>query len=67
MDIFGKKNYILIFIGVVILGIGFYFLGQGPSDNPKSLTYAPLLLTLAFFIIVPMGIIIGVRDKNKGD
>lgn len=52
-----KKNLVLIAIGVLLLVIGFFCLATGPADNPVSLTVAPLILTLAYLVIIPLGIL----------
>jgi hypothetical protein len=32
--LFGKKNYIIMIIGLVIIALGFIFMAGGGSDNP---------------------------------
>lgn len=32
--IFGKKNYIFMIIGIVVIALGFIFMSGGGSDNP---------------------------------
>lgn len=60
-----KKNIILISIGVLMLVIGFICLSTGPADNPVSLTVAPLILSIAYVVIIPIGILIGGKKKEK--
>ena len=33
--LFGKKNYIFMFIGLVVIALGFVFMAGGGSDNPE--------------------------------
>ena len=33
--LFGKKNYIIMLIGIVFIAIGFIFMSGGGSDNPE--------------------------------
>jgi|TARA_R110002049_G_scaffold616_12_gene3609 hypothetical protein len=33
--IFGKKNYIFMMIGIVVIALGFIFMSGGGSDNPE--------------------------------
>ena len=54
---FSKKNYLGLAVGAVVLIIGFILLGQGPAVNPISLSVAPVLLTIAYFIIIPWAIL----------
>ena len=60
-----KKNLILIGIGVLLLVIGFICLATGPADNPVSLTVAPLILVLAYLVVIPLGILFGSKKQNK--
>ena len=60
-----KKNLILIGIGILLLIIGFICLGTGPADNPVSLSVAPIILTIAYVVIIPLGIFFNGKDKDK--
>jgi hypothetical protein len=52
--VFGKKNYILMGVGVLLIGLGYILMSGGGSDNPevfnpeifntRRLTVAPLIL-----------------------
>ena len=33
--LFGKKNYIVMIIGLIIIALGFIFMAGGGSDNPE--------------------------------
>ena len=55
---FGKKNYALFGLAVLIIVVGYIFLGQG------STTLAPVLLVLGYCVLIPVSII--VRD-DSGD
>jgi len=61
-----KKNILIVAVGVLLLAIGFFCLAQGPSDNPVSLTVAPLILVFAYLVVVPFGILWGGKKKNGG-
>lgn len=60
-----KKNILLIAIGIVLLIIGFICLASGPADNPVSLTVAPLILVLAYLVVIPLGILFGGKKQDK--
>ena len=60
-----KKNIILIALGVLLLVIGFFCLAQGPADNSVSLTVAPLILVLAYVVVIPLGILFSGKKKQK--
>ena len=60
-----KKNLILIGIGILLLVIGFICLATGPADNPVSLSVAPIILTIAYVVIIPFGILYSGKEKDK--
>ncbi len=60
-----KKNLLLITIGVLLLVIGFLCLATGPAENPISLTVAPLVLCLAYLVIIPLGILWKGKKEDK--
>ncbi len=60
---FNKKNRLAILAGLILLIIGFYLLGRGPADNKIALNVAPFVLLLAYFIVLPIGILMS-KDKD---
>ena len=60
-----KKNIILIALGVLLLIIGFICLATGPADNPVSLTVAPLILVVAYLVVIPVGILWKGKKQDK--
>ena len=62
-----KKNIFLIVVGILMLVIGFFCLAQGPAENPVSLTVAPIILVLAYIVVIPIGILWYKKKKKKGD
>ena len=63
-----KKTFLLITLGVALLMIGFFFLAQGPANNPLSLTVAPIILVFAYLVVIPIGILWGSKEsETKGD
>ncbi len=62
-----KKNIFLIVVGILMLVIGFFCLAQGPAENPVSLTVAPIILVLAYVVVIPVGILWYGKNKKKGD
>ena len=59
------KNYILAAIGILSIILGYIFLGQPPVDSFWSLNVAPVILVIAYCVIVPIAILY-VDQKNKG-
>lgn len=62
-----KKNIFLLAVGILMLIVGFFCLAQGPAENPVSLTVAPIILVIAYLVIIPTGILWYSKGKNKGD
>ncbi len=60
-----KKNIILIALGVLLLVIGFICLATGPADNPVSLTVAPLIVVVAYLVVIPVGILWKGKGQDK--
>jgi hypothetical protein len=63
VSMFGKENYMLMLIGLVVAGIGFYLMAGGRSSDPKvfnpqevysttRITVAPIMIVLGFVIEV---------------
>jgi hypothetical protein len=51
-----RNNYIILVAGLLIIFLGFYLMNQGPWDNPVSLTVAPIVLLVAYVVIIPFAI-----------
>ena len=60
-----KKNILLVALGALLIVIGFVCLAQGPADDPVSLTVAPIILVLAYLVVIPIGIFWGGNDRKK--
>ncbi|MBL8025872.1 MAG: hypothetical protein JNL74_05655 [Fibrobacteres bacterium] len=63
--LYSKTNYIILGLGFVLLVAGYLALSRGPAENALSLSVAPVLLVVAYCILLPIAIIW--RTKNKGD
>ena len=62
-----RKNIILIAVGVLLLVIGFLCLATGPADNPISLSVAPIILVIAYMVVIPLGILFTGKAQDKQD
>ncbi len=62
-----RKNIILIAVGVLLLVIGFLCLATGPADNPISLSVAPIILVIAYMVVIPLGILFTDKKQDKQD
>lgn len=49
---FGKRNYILLAIALVVIIAGYLALGMG------SITLAPLLLVIGYCVLIPIALIV---------
>lgn len=54
---FGKQNYILMIIGIVVLAIGYILLSGGGSDDPNVFNYD--LFNFRRLVLAPLVIISG--------
>jgi len=63
---FGKKNYVLFGIALVILIVGYICLGYGDDPNhPVTLTLAPILLVIGY-LIIPFAIMARGKPEPAG-
>jgi hypothetical protein len=58
-----KKNYYLLFLGVLVTIIGFYFMSVGTWNSFSSLIISPILLFIAYIIIFPLSMFL--RKKSE--
>ena len=58
-----KTNYMLFGLGMFLIIVGFYFMGQGEWDSSSSLVVSPILLFLGFVVVMPASILY--RKKNE--
>jgi len=63
---FGKKNLYILGIGLAVLVIGYILMAQPPVNGFISRTLAPIVVVLAYVIIIPYAILYG-RKKEKKD
>lgn len=57
-ELIGLRNLIVLIVGLVLIGAGFYSLARG------SITLAPLLLVAGYCVAIPVGIIMGPRRRD---
>jgi ATP/ADP translocase len=60
-----KKNYYLLILGLVVVIIGFYFMGIGTWDSTTSLIVSPILLFIAYLIIFPLSIFLRKKSEKE--
>lgn len=62
---FTSKNYLLFTLGLLLLIIGYIALSRGSWDSFWSLTLAPILLVIAYCIVIPIAILYHKRNKKQ--
>lgn len=62
---FSSLNFKLLGLSIVLLAIGYVFLGQGPVDNPLSKSVAPAVLVLVYCALIPLALLL--RPKSGSD
>lgn len=60
--IIGRKNIFLFLIGLLLIAVAFILMAQPPVDGFLSRTLAPVILVIAYLVIIPIAIFI--RDKK---
>jgi hypothetical protein len=63
---FGIGNVVVILVAVAVAVIGFYQLHIGGVSGSEALYVSPILLCLAYLVLVPLGILLPSK-KSKGD
>lgn len=58
-----RTNYVLFGLGLLLIVLGFYFMGQGNWDSTSSLVVSPIFLFLGFVVVIPASILY--RKKSE--
>lgn len=62
---FDAKNIRIILLGVGVIILGYLVMWMSPTMSDMALTVSPILLLLGYCVIVPMGIMAGMRRKKS--
>ena len=62
---FTAINYILFFVALIVIAVGFYFQSIGPANSFESRTLAPIVLVFGYLFVMPAAIMY--RQKKKED
>ena len=60
-----KINYILFFVGVLLVILGYFIMAIGEVDSFQSLTLAPTILFTGYIILIPAALIYKKRIIKK--
>lgn len=63
-DYWEKYNYLLLYFGMAVLVLGYILMAQNPWDNPISLSISPIVLLIAYIVVIPLSIIYKKNKKN---
>lgn len=58
LEYWSKMNYIFLFSGILVLILGYVLMAQAPWDGFLSLTLSPIILLIAYVVIIPFAIMI---------
>ena len=58
-----RENYLLLFLGIAVIVVGFISLSIGPVDSIWSMDIAPILLFLGYCVILPVAILYRKKEK----
>ena len=62
---FRPLNYKLLGVSFVLLVVGYICLGQGPVNNPLSLSVAPVILVAVYCVLLPIAIVIKGKESKR--
>ena len=65
--IIGRKNIYLFLIGLLAIVIAFVLMAQPPVDGFLSRTLAPVILVIAYLVIIPIAIFIRGKKVEKAE
>lgn len=65
---FTGPNLKILALSLGALVIGYVLLGQGPVENPLSVSVGPVVLVLTYLVLVPVAILYeGKKKEDKKD
>ncbi|MFN3136024.1 MAG: hypothetical protein ACK44H_10725 [Candidatus Kryptonium sp.] len=62
---FSTQNFLLLILGIVLIFIGFYLMAIGGVDSFSAVTLAPILLFIAYVIIIPLAILKKFKNEKS--
>jgi hypothetical protein len=63
-DYWNSKNYFLLFLGIIVLTLGYFLMSIGPWDNFLSLDVSPIVLLIAYLIIIPLAVLLNFKKPE---
>jgi len=63
-DYWNSKNYFLLFLGIIVLTLGYFLMSISPWDNFLSLDVSPVVLLIAYLIIIPLAVLLNFKKPE---
>ncbi len=64
--IIGRKKITFFLIGLITIVIAYILMAQPPVNGFLSRTLAPVLLVIAYLVIIPISLLIKDKPENQG-
>lgn len=64
-DYWSKYNFYLLYLGIGILILGYYLMSLGTWDNFISLSVSPVILLIAYLVLIPVAILFKKRSSKE--
>ncbi len=61
---FGKINYLLFGIGLLVIAIGYLIMASGETESFQSVKLAPIILILGYCVFIPAAILVKPKESN---
>ena len=61
---FGKINYQLFGIGLLIIILGYIIMATGETESVQSIKIAPIILIIGYCVFIPAAILIKPKRKD---
>ena len=61
---FGKINYILFGIGLLVITTGYLIMATGETESYQSVKLSPIILILGYCVFIPAAILIKPKDTK---
>lgn len=62
---FTTINYVLFFIGLFVIALGYVLMGTGELNSTQSLTVSPIVLLVGYVVIIPFSIMYRGHEKES--
>lgn len=62
--VFTKENYLMFFAGLLLILIGYVVMALGGTSSTMSLVIAPVILFVAYLVVVPVAILYRKRTPD---